>query len=290
MSFRTADKPLAPSPDQPLPLLRPMEVGELVDEAFDLYKKNFRLFFGIAMLLAVPLGAVLVATPATSGWRYAVNIVGNIAAMFTSGALTYAALERYLGRETTIIGAYRFGANRFLRLLSASIILFLAAMGGFLALVIPCFFVLLWGMLLMPIVVVENRGGVAAFKRARELSGGHLWRLFVLALGLGLAIFIFALALVALASVVVALVAPNQAEAIDLSNSAELLGEAVGIVLTILFQAVWWPLLAAAQLLLYLDLRIRREAYDLELLAEAAEARVAAARAAVSAVLGQVGP
>src|SRR5205085_2037686 len=94
MSFRAADKTLAHSPA--LPLLRPMEVGELLDEAFDLYKKNFRLLFGIAVLLTVPIGMLFVAAPVNSDWRFAVNVVNYLAASVTSCALTYAAMERYL--------------------------------------------------------------------------------------------------------------------------------------------------------------------------------------------------
>src|SRR5262249_19227629 len=45
------------------------------------------------------------------------------------------------------------------------------------------------------------------------------------------------------------------------------------LLLDAVIQSAWLPVLATAQLLLYLDLRIRREAYDLELLTEAVEAR-----------------
>jgi hypothetical protein len=270
-----------------------MEVGELLDEAFDLYKKNFRLFFGIAMLLAVPLGVLLLATPQNSEARLAVNVITYVVTPITTCALTYAALERYLGRQTTIARAYRLGLTRFLRLLSGYLVFGLAALIGFLALVLPTFVVALWGMLLLPIVVVENRGGVAAFNRARELSRGQVWRLFVLALGLALVVLIFLLVLATLAGLAASFLGVDQPDQIDRSSSMMLLVQAGVIVLSLLFQAAWSPVFAAAQLLLYLDLRIRREAYDLDLLADAAEARVATARSLASTsspLPGQVGP
>jgi len=52
--------------------------------------------------------------------------------------------------------------------------------------------------------------------------------------------------------------------------------------LLVLFQSAWTPALAAAQYLMYVDLRIRREAYDLELLAGAVEGRVEQERGAAA--------
>ena len=39
-----------------LPILRPLEILELLDESFDVYKRHFRLFFGIAVLVNTPVG------------------------------------------------------------------------------------------------------------------------------------------------------------------------------------------------------------------------------------------
>jgi len=183
--------------------------------------------------------------------------------------------------------------SRFLRLFSGYLIYGVLLLGGVIAFLVPAFFVVLWAMLLLPIVVVENRGGLGAFHRARQLAAGNMWRLFFLALGLGLVVFIFLLVLVALAGLVASLLGTDQAETVDRSDSATLLLQAGVIVVSVLFEAAWSPVFTAAQLLVYLDLRIRREAYDVELLATAAEARAAAARSsslAVGPMPGQVGP
>jgi hypothetical protein len=80
----------------------------------------------------------------------------------------------------------------------------------------------------------------------------------------------------------------NSAEPVDRSNTAALVLQAITTVITDLFGAAWSPVFAAAPLLAYLDLRIRREAFDLELLTTAVEARVSAAQAPTAAP-GQVG-
>src|SRR5438046_4808811 len=48
-SAARAGRPLLPA------LLRPLEIGDLLDEAFDLYRRNFRLFFGIMVILDLPI-------------------------------------------------------------------------------------------------------------------------------------------------------------------------------------------------------------------------------------------
>jgi hypothetical protein len=289
MSFKSPDARLSPPAAATLPLLRPMEVGELLDEAFDLYKKNFRLFISIAVLWAVPLSAVQLATPETSGWLYAVFILNSLASMVTNGALVYAVLERHLGRQTTVAAAYRLGVRRFLRLFSANLVYGLALLIGFAALIVPAFIVGLWGLLLIPIVVMENRGGFNAFQRARRLAAGNLWRVFFVALGLGLVTIVFSVVLVAPAELPRALLGVGPSGALDRTNPVAVLLQAVSTVISNLFGAAWYPLFAAAPLLAYLDLRIRREAYDLEILTSAVEERVAATRAHVAAP-GQTGP
>jgi hypothetical protein len=289
MSFKSPDTRVASLAPQTLPLLRPMEVGELLDEAFDLFKKNFRLFAVIAVILTVPLSVLLVATPPASGWRYAAMTVSYVAAMITNGALTYAALERHLGRPTSVAAAYRRGARRFFRLFSSYLVYFVALLLGLLALVVPMFFVMIWGLLLIPVVMVENRCGIGALQRARQLSAGNLWRVFIIALGLGLVFLFWCCVLGALAGVAGALLFSNPSEPMDRSNTTTLVLEAASTVISDLFGAAWSPLIATAPLLAYLDLRIRREAYDLELLTNAVEERVAAARAPVAAP-GQSAP
>src|SRR5437588_3330479 len=108
--------------------LRPMSTGQLLDHAFTLYRKNFLLFVGIAtvgpaanaifQLLTVgadvgaPFGsrraATGAATLATSGLVVIVGYVIMLAGMALSHAATVKAVAAvYLGRETSVIGAYK---------------------------------------------------------------------------------------------------------------------------------------------------------------------------------------
>jgi hypothetical protein len=66
-------------------------------------------------------------------------------------------------------------------------------------------------------------------------------------------------------------------------SALEYAGMIVGVLVYTLSQSAWTPLLIITQTLLYVDLRVRKESYDLELVTESLEARAAARAAAASA-------
>lgn len=118
--------------DQVTSELLPMSVGDVFDEAFDLYKRNFALFAGIVAVVSVPLQIVTQAATVALGLDRLASRLGESdpsvglplmlgfmvvwfveMAVFTfghviqSGALTVAVSERYLGRTVTLGHAYR---------------------------------------------------------------------------------------------------------------------------------------------------------------------------------------
>jgi hypothetical protein len=275
---RTSGRPVAPSPLPPIssvPLLRPMEIGELLDEAFDLYRRSFGLFFGIAVLLYVPVVVLALAVPPGSVWSALVSLLNFLVSFLMVGAMTHAAMERLLGRQTTIIAAYGQAARRLFSLIAGLFVNFLAVLGGFILLIIPGIIVMLWSQLLTPVVIVEGRS-FAALGRCRELAQGHLWRLLMLVLAVFGASMVIGLVLAGLMGVAIALGGMDLNEpAID-TGPAMTLWQAGFMLVATLMQGAWYPLWMIAAVMLYVDLRIRREAYDLELLTRAVEARVEA--------------
>src|SRR5262245_4927297 len=109
----------------PVPLrLRPLEVGDLLDETFRMYRRHFGLFAGISVILAVPSAALVglllgwfavllqqssVATTANFPGSATFFVVIAAAALlvnvlilpFSHAAVTYAACESALGRLVT---------------------------------------------------------------------------------------------------------------------------------------------------------------------------------------------
>ena len=106
----------------PVPLrLRPLEIGDLLDETFRMYRRHFLLFAGISVVLSIPEAALtgysyysffsIFTQQLSSGHpvdltnfgstlgALAVGVVINLALVpFLYGAVTYAACESALGR------------------------------------------------------------------------------------------------------------------------------------------------------------------------------------------------
>jgi hypothetical protein len=257
--------------------LRPMEIGEILDEAFDLYRRNFRLLFGTAILVYLPIAPLSIMAGNNMVWSAVNTILSFILGLWTVGALTYAASDRLEGRPITIAQAYRRGLGRVLRLCSASILGGLAVIGGLLLFVIPGLIVWLLFILLSPICVLENRGGVGALRRAWRLSSGEMWRLFFLFLGLFFASILFASVMMGLVALLALFLGFQQAsEGSAATGPMATAAMAVFVLAQSLVQGAWTPFWTNTQLLAYRDLRIRKEAYDLEALTTSIEARVAA--------------
>jgi hypothetical protein len=109
--------------------LLPMSNGDIFDEAFDLYKRNFTLFAGIIALIQVPAELSMIIAnyyfhlPDTLSFddptKNLANFSGAILVwliilvfwsflfLIQNAAITVAVSERYLGRDITLTGAYK---------------------------------------------------------------------------------------------------------------------------------------------------------------------------------------
>jgi hypothetical protein len=183
---------------QALPVLRPLRLGELLDQAIRLYRQNFVTFIGIVALVYVPL--MVLQTAATtltstsmvnsiseytspqqlfSNYAYWAGILSSLVILalqiifvqgIATGALTRAVADKLFGRPTSILDAYRDIGKSWMTLLGA--LLFIGVLVIVLSIwwaVVPC---LGWftglGMLAflgaaiapmtVPVVVVEQPG------------------------------------------------------------------------------------------------------------------------------------
>jgi hypothetical protein len=292
----------------PLPLLAPQEIGELLDEAFDLYKKNFWLFFGITILVSAPLSLLQVAFVGSQDARLTLARVTTtlpaiLGSLLIYTALTLTALDRLLGRPVTLVAAYRMALRPFLRLLLALLVYVLAMaillvpcllpgsllmqsspelgsllLGlGVLVFLVPASVLAIWGMLLIPVAVLEKQA-FRVLARCRQLAAGNLWRLVLLSLGLFAVMLVEGLLVVAIAALVIPLAGINPFLPPEPGNTGALLIYAAVMMVNTLLQSIGMPVYGIVLLMTYLDLRIRQEAYDVELLTAAVEARVEAAR------------
>lgn len=211
----------------------------------------FLLLAAAAVLIAIPLLAVQI------------------------GALVDAAAARYLGRPTTIGDSFRAGLRKAPKIVAAGLLLFLGLTVGWLVLlfglivannailatvgiiagfVATVFIFASW--LVAPVVAtVEPGGPLQAVRRSWWLSKGHRWRI----LGLQLLLVVLQAVLSTLISFIfVASFISDTVLRFALQNI-------VNVIATVLWAPVEWGTFT----ILYFDLRVRKEALDLQLAAEA---------------------
>jgi len=221
---------------------------------------------------------------------YAGSAMTALASILLTGMIVHVVMEAALGRKATIEQTWRAVRGRMLQLIGLAlltafvaillvgtpivvgIVLGMAnlALGlvvgivGFIA--AACAAVFLWTRLVLlapPAMVVERLGVFSSMNRAWALSKGQFWRIFGIALLTQLVVGVVSQIL----AVPLAVVAVAGAFLIDDPTVAALVYVFANYVSLILGQALSTPFSAAVQALQYVDQRIRKEAYDVELIA-----------------------
>ena len=265
----------------PVPLrLRPLEIGDVLDETFRMYRRHFALFAGISVIFSVPLAALsgygyfalfnFAATQATSSnpgdfnsflgslSPLAAGVLVNVAVLpLLYGGVSYAVCQSAIGNPVTLWGALRGAFRRYFQVLFYYLLL------GLMVVVFCLFPLWIWisvnWIVVLPAMFVENTGLFAAMGRSWRLVQGRWWRTFfilllvfvlnyVVSLALGAFLYLGQVLLTILLSPYVALAIYEGA--------------------VVLVSALVNPVLLIAIVLIYFDLRIRKEGLDLFQLAQ----------------------
>ncbi len=194
-----------------------------------------------------------------------VALIINLALLpFGLGAVTYAACESALGRPVTAGAVFRAVLRRYFPLLGFFLLIVVMAIVFCL---IPLW-IWIWvnWIAVVPMMFVENIGLGAAMSRSWRLVAGRWWRTFLIVFLLAVLTYVVRTALVAFAVVPVAV-------ASLFLSSYILLGIAGAI--NVIVDALVNPVLQIAVVLIYFDLRVRREGLDLFQMAHRLAARPA---------------
>lgn len=216
------------------------------------------------------------------GFVLAAVIVAILAFSAQSASLVHAASRRYLAKDVAIGESFRAGISASGRLFIAGVLVFLAIVAVWAVLLvvaavtnqalafvvaIPAAIVatayLGCSWLVAPVVVVvEKMGPISALGRAWRLSGGHRWRIFGIQILLFILNLVLSLLIGGLFGGLAAFGQSGQPGQFGVSSVVQTL---VNLASTI----VWAPVEWIAFTVLYYDLRVRKEAFDLQLAAEA---------------------
>jgi hypothetical protein len=248
-----------------------------VDQSIALYRQNFALFAGVVALLAVPQAIittllnlarpsdVVTGTGPTTvvhgdrlgayfGYSFLALVVGVVFGALITGAIAQAISARYLGRRITVVDAYAsIGVGAFLRLVAASLVLGILIVFGVATLFIMSVVFFVRYLFVSQVIVLERGRLFASFARSWRLTRGSFWRV------LGYAIVIYLAA-----SIFEGIVGGIPGVLFVLGGGKAALSGLFAAVATVLVT----PFQFGALTLLYYDLRVRKEGFDLDLLAQ----------------------
>ncbi len=288
-----------------LPALRPLGIGELLDQAIRLYRRNFLNYLGIIAVVQIPVGllqflisllALQFGSALGSGQRaqlgpsFTPALLGSYLVAFVSfilvqgvgtAAMTRAVADNYLGTHTGFADAYRRIGQSWLPLIGTLILAGLLAFLLGIWFLVPC---IGWGTglgilafysavlvpMVAPIVILERKSGYASLRRGWDLARRRFWP----AIGFVALIFLFNLIVISGPNLLITAVFQGLIlGAIRTGSNTATLATAEVVVqslLTLVFSLLYVPLQLISFTLLYFDLRVRTEGLDLAMLSQAA--------------------
>jgi hypothetical protein len=249
-----------------------------VDEAIGLYRRNFKLFLSIGAVVLIPAGVVQLILALLAGeagmsiftissllWWVLSIIVSFVSYVAVISTMAIAASERWLDRPLTVAEAFRRMSER-LGPLVGLVLLYGAVVIGLSVTVIGIPFAIYlfvaW-LLSVQILLVEGTGIQTALSRSRELVSGHWWRV----VGIAILIAIIQAIISAFFSLPAMVMGFGSVFSDPTGTDVSPLVIALDSVGTTAGQIVVGPIAYCAYILLYYDLRVRKEGLDIELTA-----------------------
>lgn len=267
------------------PRLRPLAIGEIVDTAVSIYRAHAVSLLRIVALIIVPLQALAFVvgvatidhpdqifgggfdgesarqTDVMSGGEVVGNIVvsilSTVAVMLTVAACFRATSSAYLGTEPDPRESLRYAWSRIGSLIWLLIIMSFLLFFAFLALFVPGVWLSVSWSMAIPVILVEQARGWGALKRSYNLVRGRWWQTL---LALIVAFVLAAIVQFVLAFLVGLVVIVGDTDSVVLAVFLNTVTSAISSIVTT-------PFIAAIFVLVYYDLRVRKEGYDLELMA-----------------------
>jgi hypothetical protein len=258
-----------------------MGLLDILDEAVRLYRSQFVLMATITLIGTIPSLAIFLLSggnhlinafstaithpnsqtdPSSLGYSNGIALlqypVSLILLPFSTGPILLAAIETIMGRKTTLGYVYKETARRYFGLLLLNVILILGVLVPIaccIGLPLSIWLIGRW-IPALPALLVERVSAGAALSRSWFLTDRAWTRSFG---SLALVVLVGDVVIPAVIPVLVGLTALIPKISLDTHL-------AIGTVIYILVSQLDYPLVALVTALLYFDLRVRREAFDLE--------------------------
>ncbi len=257
-----------------------MSVGDILDRGLKLLLARLPTYYAIDLLVLAPVLLVQLAVPLmkmgqplTADEAQMQLVVGNlVAALLTlvlqpiaTAAILHIIAQEFIDQRAGMGDALRFALHRFGRLFLASLLAGLLIMLGSFLCFVPGLLFAVWYIFVGQVVIVEGLKGDSALRRSKELTSGYRWRvlgMFVLFLFI-LIIFSVTIGLLERVLPTYEVVTTQFGPRVFPNFSNHAIQTVLGTLLNFLVQTYS----AICFTLLYFDLRIRKEGFDLELAA-----------------------
>jgi hypothetical protein len=266
----------------PLPL-HPMMFSDLLDGSFRLLKANLGTIVLVAAVFLIPVNLVAAffqrdllggygflefaqdpslleeaADPAASNTPLVGGLIATFATIlvtpFIGGATSMIVAASYLGGELRAGPAMRATGRRFLVLLAVFFLTGLLKLGGLLLCLVGALIPMAFFLVTTPVVMVEESGPIQSMARSVTLVRPRFWPVMAIGIGSGL-----------LASLLGNILAtPFSIAALAVGYRWGWILAAIGAILPALITTPFVSILAT---LVYFDLRIRNEGFDLQMIA-----------------------
>jgi hypothetical protein len=243
--------------------LRPLSVGEILDVSFTLYRRHFATLgtvavvcSGLPVLMSLYIeasGGVLQNLSLTLVYYVVFTVLSSIA----TAATVFVVSASYLGQPLKASGALKRATPLLGRLIVCSLLLAIVVGFGFLFFMVPGIVLLCGLVLAFPSLVLEpGSSPTGALSRSWSLTRGSRWRMLALLATLVVLLYVPIIALGAIATVFV-----------PAGGTGSLTPGLMTLAVVGVMQMLLYPLLYCVLTVAYYDLRVRKEGFDLEVLA-----------------------
>jgi hypothetical protein len=254
-----------------------MSVGDILDRGLKLLLARFPLIIAITLIVQLPFFIFQLLIPALEGMGAGVALLTLVAALISAlilgpisqAVVLYVVMREYVDRPAQFSEAFNLALKRFGPLLGSVILSGLLVGVGTLFCIIPGIYLGVIYAFVAQVVVLENRSGMSALNRSKSLVSGYWWRVF----GVIFLVEIVMILVVGVVTAALALVLPFQeivrgAGGFPIAHTTNYFNYTIHKVVEVLLNVLMGSYLAVCITLLYLDLRIRKEGFDLEIEAQ----------------------
>jgi hypothetical protein len=258
-----------------LAVLRPLAFGEILDQAFGLYRRCFLPLLLISLVCSGLPALLNLAVQARGGAlaELGLAITAMVLSLF-GGALancasTFVVSEQYLGRNLEPGEALRRAWPQAGRIIMTTLTVGLLTGLGLILFIVPGVIAMTGFSLAVTAAAIEGLSSDKARKRSWELTKDFRGHMFSLMFVYGIIIWLLVAGIGFVTAFLSAASGPKDPAALAaLATSLPvLLAAAVGALITLTLSPILYCILIVA----YYDLRVRKEAFDLDLLATTLE-------------------